>query len=44
MLPSLYEEWGLVINEAMACSIPVLVSKVVGWVEDLMPKKVNFIK
>lgn len=44
VLPSLYEEWGLVINEAMACSIPVLVSKVVGCVEDLMPKKSKFYK
>ena len=35
---------GPVINEAMACSIPVLVSKVVGCVEDLMPKKNKFYK
>jgi len=37
ILPSLHEEWGLVVNEAMACSLPVIVSETVGCVEDLLP-------
>ncbi|BET68291.1 glycosyltransferase family 4 protein [Opitutales bacterium ASA1] len=36
VLPSLYEEWGLVVNEAMACGIPVVVSRNVGSAEDLV--------
>lgn len=36
VLPSLNEEWGLVVNEAMACSLPVLVSRAAGCVEDLL--------
>jgi glycosyltransferase involved in cell wall biosynthesis len=36
VLPSLKEEWGLVVNEAMACSLPVLVSRAAGCVEDLL--------
>ncbi|MGH8021654.1 MAG: glycosyltransferase family 4 protein [Opitutaceae bacterium] len=36
VLPSKYEEWGLVVNEAMACGVPVLVSKTVGCAEDLV--------
>ncbi|MBE2179862.1 MAG: glycosyltransferase family 4 protein [Chthoniobacterales bacterium] len=37
VLPSLYEEWGLVVNEAMACSLPVIVSRTAGCAEDLLP-------
>jgi glycosyltransferase involved in cell wall biosynthesis len=37
ILPSLYEEWGLVVNEAMACSLPVIVSRTAGCAEDLLP-------
>ncbi len=37
ILPSLYEEWGLVVNEAMACSLPVIVSRTAGCAEDLVP-------
>jgi glycosyltransferase involved in cell wall biosynthesis len=34
-LPSLYEEWGLVVNEAMASGLPVVVSETAGCAEDL---------
>jgi glycosyltransferase involved in cell wall biosynthesis len=37
ILPSLWEEWGLVVNEAMASGIPVIVSKAAGCAEDLLP-------
>jgi glycosyltransferase involved in cell wall biosynthesis len=37
VLPSLYEEWGLVVNEAMACSLPVIVSRTAGCAENLVP-------
>jgi len=36
ILPSLQEEWGLVVNEAMSCEVPVIVSSYVGCVEDLV--------
>ncbi len=35
-MPSLWEEWGLVVNEAMACSLPVVVSETAGCAEDLL--------
>ncbi len=48
ILPSLWEEWGLVVNEAMACGLPVVVSETAGCVEDLlkpgrlvMPRRVS---
>jgi glycosyltransferase involved in cell wall biosynthesis len=41
ILPSLYEEWGLVVNEAMACGLPVVASKTVGSAEDLVVDGVN---
>ncbi|MFN9610612.1 MAG: glycosyltransferase [bacterium] len=37
VLPSKSEEWGLVVNEAMASSLPVVVSKAAGCAEDLLP-------
>ena len=36
VLPSLKEEWGLVVNEAMASGLPVMVSKTAGCAEDLL--------
>jgi glycosyltransferase involved in cell wall biosynthesis len=36
VLASLYEEWGLVVNEAMACGLPVVVSATAGCAEDLL--------
>lgn len=36
VLPSLEEEWGLVVNEAMASALPVLVSRAAGCAEDLL--------
>jgi glycosyltransferase involved in cell wall biosynthesis len=36
ILPSLWEEWGLVVNEAMASGLPVVVSETAGCVEDLL--------
>jgi glycosyltransferase involved in cell wall biosynthesis len=41
VLPSMREEWGLVVNEAMACSVPVLVSNCVGAHFDLVEEGVN---
>lgn len=41
ILPSLREEWGLVVNEAMACGAPVLVSTNVGAGFDLVEEGVN---
>jgi 1,2-diacylglycerol 3-alpha-glucosyltransferase len=36
VLPSLREPWGLVVNEAMAAGLPVLVSRVCGAAADLV--------
>jgi glycosyltransferase involved in cell wall biosynthesis len=36
VLPSSQETWGLVVNEAMACGVPAVVSKVVGCAPDLV--------
>jgi glycosyltransferase involved in cell wall biosynthesis len=36
VLPSLYEPWGLVVNEAMASGLPCVVSDAVGSSEDLI--------
>jgi 1,2-diacylglycerol 3-alpha-glucosyltransferase len=35
ILPSRREEWGLVVNEAMACGLPVAVSETAGCAADL---------
>lgn len=36
ILPSEFEPWGLVLNEAMAIGLPIIVTKTVGAVEDLI--------
>jgi glycosyltransferase involved in cell wall biosynthesis len=37
--PSVYEPWGLVVNEAMASALPVLVSERCGCARDLVSKE-----
>ena len=39
--PALEEPWGLVINEAMACGLPILSSKNVGAAEELVDNGIN---
>ncbi len=34
--PALQEQWGLVVNEAMACGLPVIASRTVGAAHDLV--------
>ena len=41
ILPSLSEPWGLVVNEAMASGLPVIVSDRCGCVDDLVVDSVN---
>lgn len=41
VFPSLSETWGLVVNEAMAAGLPVLVSKTAGCQQDLIRNGVN---
>lgn len=41
VLPSNYETWGLVINEAMACGLPAVVSDRVGCGPDLVESNVT---
>lgn len=36
VLPSQFEPWGLVVNEAMSCGLPVIVSDRVGCADDLV--------
>ncbi|MFT4112066.1 glycosyltransferase family 4 protein [Silvibacterium sp.] len=41
VLPSVREPWGLVVNEAMAASLPLIVSKKCGCAEDLVREGQN---
>ncbi|MCE7065992.1 glycosyltransferase family 4 protein [Dyadobacter sp. CY326] len=41
ILPSKSEPWGLVVNEAMVCGMPVIVSENCGCVADLVKNDVN---
>jgi 1,2-diacylglycerol 3-alpha-glucosyltransferase len=41
ILPSLSEPWGLVVNEAMACGLPVLVSRKCGCLPELSRRNIN---
>ncbi|MFH1421422.1 MAG: glycosyltransferase, partial [Planctomycetota bacterium] len=41
VIPSDYEPWGLVINEAMACGLPVVAADAVGAAADLVHEGVN---
>lgn len=44
ILPSFSEPWGLVVNEAMACGMPVLVSEKCGSAPDLVRENENGFK
>lgn len=41
VLPSVEESWGLVVNEAIACGIPVIVSDAVGCAPDLVDNRLT---
>ncbi|MFN2975626.1 glycosyltransferase family 4 protein [Terriglobus aquaticus] len=41
VLPSRHEPWGLIVNEAMACGLPVIVSDEVGCAVDLVQNGAN---
>ena len=41
ILPSLSEPWGLVVNEAMACGLPILVSRQCGCSPELCQRGLN---
>lgn len=44
ILPSVYEPWGLVVNEAMAAGLPVIVSDICGCSLDLVKEGKNGFK
>ena len=41
ILPSYFDNWGLVVNEAIASGLPCIVSKNCGCVEDLIKKDIS---
>ncbi len=41
VLPSSYEPWGVVVNEALACGLPVVTTTSVGAYPDLVKEDVN---
>jgi len=41
ILPTYTDTWGMVVNEAMACGLPVLVSRVAGCATDLVRENWN---
>jgi glycosyltransferase involved in cell wall biosynthesis len=41
ILPTHTDTWGLVVNEAMACGLPIVVSRVAGCVADLVDEDWN---
>jgi glycosyltransferase involved in cell wall biosynthesis len=41
ILPTYSDPWGLVVNEAMACGLPVIVSRVAGCAADLVKENWN---
>lgn len=41
ILPTYTDPWGLVVNEAMACGLPVIVSRVAGCAADLVKENWN---
>lgn len=41
VLPSIWEPWGVVVNEAMAAGLPILLSKNCGCAEDLCQAGIN---
>jgi 1,2-diacylglycerol 3-alpha-glucosyltransferase len=41
VLPSIFEPWGLVVNEAMAAGLPVILSDKVGALPDLLDEQMN---
>jgi len=41
ILPTYTDPWGLVVNEAMACGLPVILSRVAGCAADLLQENSN---
>lgn len=43
VLPSIFEPWGLVVNEAMAAGLPIIASKQCGCVPELVKEENGFV-